>query len=236
MTKTLKHSTLLLTLLLLFCLTPITSFAQQNSLRTALEQIIQPLDANIGVAIMNLENKDTLTINGDGRYPMQSIFKFPLAMAVLHQVDQGNFSMDQQVHLSKGDMMQNTWSPLAKKYPKGNVDLPLSDILKYTVAESDNSGCDILFRLMGGTQAVQKYIHDLDVKDIAIVATEQEMHQSWDVQFTNWTQPIAMVQLLNIAFETDELSEQNKAFLWKTMTGLFRERNVSKGSFPKVQQ
>ena len=35
--------------------------------------------------------------------------------------------------------------------------MPISELIQYTVAQSDNVGCDVLLRLIGGTQVVQKY-------------------------------------------------------------------------------
>ncbi len=219
--------------LLLHCMLPTTLIVQQNSLRTALEHIVQPANATVGVSVMHFGNQDTLTINGGQHYPMQSTFKFPLAMAVLHQVDQGKLSLDQQVHLSKEDMLQNTWSPLTQKYPEGNVDLPLRDILRYTVAESDNSGCDILFKMLGGPQAAQQYMRSIGVKDMAIVATEQQMHQGWEVQFTNRTQPAAMTRLLQIAFRTRTLTKESQTFLWNIMEHSVPGAQRIKGKLPE---
>ncbi len=84
--------------------------------------------------------------------PMLSVFKFHIALAVLNQVDKGNLTLDQKILIKKSDLLENTWSPLREKYPDGNVELPLSEIITYTVAQSDNNGCDILLRLIGGTK------------------------------------------------------------------------------------
>jgi beta-lactamase class A len=35
----------------------------------------------------------------------------------------------------------------------------LSEVIEYTVAKSDNNGCDILLKLLGGTQVVQKFMN-----------------------------------------------------------------------------
>ncbi|MBA4053785.1 MAG: class A beta-lactamase, partial [Marivirga sp.] len=79
---------------------------------------------------MDLESGDTIIINGKKQFPMQSVYKFPVAMAVLHQVDQGKLSLNQKIHVAKNDLLPNTWSPLREKYPSGNVEVPLSEILE----------------------------------------------------------------------------------------------------------
>ena len=143
------------------------SFAQLESARSNIEKIIMQAKCKVGVAVMDLKNKDTLTVNDNYCYPMQSVFKFPLALYVLNQVDKGTLSLNQKIRLTKENLLPKTWSPLREKYPDGNVDVPLDEIIKNTVAWSDNNGCDLLFKLVGGTAKVNAYIHKLGIKDIA---------------------------------------------------------------------
>jgi beta-lactamase class A len=206
--------------------------AQKKSLAKEIDQVVQSIDAHVGVAILHIENRDTVSVHGKAHFPMQSVFKFPLAMAVLHAVEEGKFTLDQKIHIRKEDLLANTWSPMAKKYPEGNVDVPLHELLMYTVSFSDNSTCDILFRLMGGVKNVQRYIHDLGVKSIAIVATEEEMHREWNVQFTNWCEPVAMVQLLDILYKQKALSKDNIELLLKWMTETPTGAHRIKGLLP----
>ena len=126
---------------------------QSSTIRQKLEQLVKPYRATIGVAIVEIEDGDTVMINNAHHYPMQSTYKFPLAMAVLHQVDQGKLSLTQKVHIDKKDL-RPTWSPMRTKYPEGNIDLTVGELLEYTVAQSDNNACDVLFRLVQGTDNV----------------------------------------------------------------------------------
>lgn len=192
--------------------------AQSNAFRQNIAQILATKNADIGVSICGIENNDTLSINGNSRYPMQSVYKFHIALAVLHKVDKGEFALNQMIFIKKIDLLPNTWSPLREKYTDGNVALPLSEILKYTVAQSDNNGCDILLRLIGGAKVVDNFIRSLGIKDVSIVATEEEMHKTWDVQFRNWTTPNAATQLLFKFYNDKILSEGSFRFLWKVMT------------------
>lgn len=208
-------------------------FAQTASWYTKVDSIIRTADGHIGVAISSLEENDTLFVNDNDPFPMQSVFKFPLVLAVLHQVDEGKFQLDQKIHVGKDDLLPNTWSPLREKYPDGNIDLPLRELLKYTITLSDNNICDFLFRLMGGPQNVESYIHSLGIKNIVIRANEEEMHKSWDVQFKNHCTPKAMLGLLELFCKGDILSDSTEVFLWKTMTETTTGKDRIKGLLPK---
>ena len=224
--------TFFLLLTLMLQLLPAYLFAQKDKLRQEINTIIKSVDAEVGVALMDLQDRETLVFNGRGQFPMQSVFKFPLALAVLHQVDEGKLSLDQKILVKKEAYIPKTWSPLAKKYPEGNVELSIRELLAYTVSESDNNGCDILFDLLGGPGQVHAYVRSLGVKGINIVHTEAEMHQGWEPQFKNWSHPKAMLQLLDKAYRQNILSESSYQLFWKMMEDTPTGPNRLKGLLP----
>jgi beta-lactamase class A len=204
----------------------------QTDLRMSIGKLIATVDGEIGVGIRHLERGDTLSVSGDDHFPMQSVFKFHLALAVLHEVDEGRLSLDQEVLVKKQDYISNTWSPIAAKHPEGNIYLTIRDLISYTVASSDNNGCDVLFGLLGGPDKVNAFIVGLGINDIAIKNTEREMHQSWDLQFKNWTTPVAMVNILDMYYKGQVLAPKTTAFLRKTLEETITGNNRIKGLLP----
>jgi beta-lactamase class A len=205
---------------------------QDVAFRKRILQIKDTVNAKVGVAIIDLNSLDTLTLDNTSHFTMQSVFKFPLALTVLHLIDLKKLSLAQKVHITKEDYIPNTWSQIAKEHAEGNVELTLEELLMYTISKGDNNTCDILFRLVGSPLAIQKYVHDIGVKDIAIVANEEEMHKSWDVQYSNWSTPIAMAELLRLAFKTDILSRNSRDFLWNAMVATMTGSKRIKGLLP----
>ena len=72
-------------------------FAQNLVLREKINQIIKSKNATVGVRIMNFEYGNTLIFNGNGHFPMQSVYKFHLGLAVLNQVDKGKLTLNQNI-------------------------------------------------------------------------------------------------------------------------------------------
>lgn len=208
-------------------------FAQNNPLQQKLDSIVSTKKADVGFSVMYLDNQKIVSLNGDKHYPMQSVYKFHLALAVLNQVDQGKLKLDQKIFVKKSDLLQDTWSPLREKYPNGNVALPLSEILKYTVSESDNNGCDILFRLIGGTGKADQFIKKQGIKEISITGTEEEMHKDDQVQFRNWTTPKAANNLLKKFLEGKVLKKTTEDFLMKIMEETVTGPGKIKGLLPQ---
>lgn len=209
-----------------------TVFAQTGALKMKIEQILQTKNATVGLAVYGLEYKDTLSINNTKHFPMQSVFKFHIALAVLNEVDKGRFTLTQNIFIKKSDLLPDTWSPLRDDYPNGNVNVSLDKILGYTVSQSDNNGCDILLRLIGGEKVANRYLHSIGIKDVAIVANEEAMHKDWDVQFLNWTTPQATIALLKKFYERKILSQKSHDFLWKIMVETSTGKNRIKAQLP----
>ena len=216
-----------------FLFLPKSSIAQKDALKVQIDSIAKLAKGTVGIGIMDLQSRETIYLNEDHQFPMQSVFKFPLGMAVLDRVDKGQLSLEQKIHVTKEDLNPNTWSPLQKKFPEGNLDISVKELLVYTVSLSDNNACDILFRLVGGPSTVNKYMQSIGVKGINIVATEAEMAKSWDVQFTNWCRPPAMIQLLDIFHQGKKLSRSSTEFLLKIMTETPTGLNRIKGLLPE---
>ncbi|MEI9920218.1 MAG: class A beta-lactamase [Bacteroidota bacterium] len=208
------------------------SFNTQAQLRKKIKSLAATVDGQVGVAIMDLSTKDTLLYNTNGIFAMQSVYKFPLALAVLTKVDQGKLKLNQKIKLTKANLLPDTWSPLRDKYPNGG-EVTLEEVLMYTVTHSDNNGCDILFNIMKGPKYVHKYVESLGVKEMAIEATEAEMHTAWDIQFSNWCKPRAMLRLLELFYDKKLLSPASQELLWKMMEETSTGPNRIKGLLPE---
>src|SRR5688572_10205813 len=191
--------------------------AQLSSLRTTIKHIAKSLPADVGVSAIDLETNDTLTLNGNQRFPMQSVFKFHIGLAALHHVDNGKLSLDQKYNVTKAQYF-DTWSVLMRSYPQADVEVTLRDLITWTVMNSDNVACDMLFDILGSPKQVEQFINRLGINDIAITANEREMHREWSVQFENWTTPNAMAGLLKLFAEGKILKQESNALLWKLMT------------------
>ena len=212
-----------------------TATDKNAQLRKTIDSIVTQTDGKVGVSILNLDTRDTLTLNDTAHFPMQSAYKFPIAMAVLKQVDEGKLKPDHQVFIDK-KYYYKTHSPLLDSIPNGNVNVPLNRLVSLMVSLSDNVACDVLLDLIGGEAVANDYIHSLGVTDIAIVASEKKMAAAWDVQFTNWARPSAYTQLLDILNKGTALSKTSNDFLWKTMLETSTGPNRIRGLLPKELQ
>ncbi|MHA7610305.1 class A beta-lactamase [Elizabethkingia meningoseptica] len=194
-----------------------------NELKKRIENIITGKKADVGVSLIGGNKNDKVQINGNQLYPMLSTFKFPIALTVLHKVEKGELKMSQKIFIKKGELLDNTWSPFLEKYPQGNISITLEDALMWMMCYSDNNLTDILIRLIGGTDTVQKFI---GTKDFIIKNDEEDMHKDWDSQFINKITPNRATQLLDKFYQGKILNGVNTKWLYEAMlnnkTGLKR--------------
>jgi beta-lactamase class A len=217
---------------LFLCALPALLTGQLEQLRREIPAIARSIDGVVGVAVMDLTTGDTLTVNGDRPFPMQSVFKFPIALAVLDRIQGGGMTLDQAIHVTASDLLPNTWSPLRDAHPAGNVDLTVDSILAATVSLSDNNGCDILLWQLGGPISVDRYLRDLGIAGMAVVATEEEMHRDGSAQYRNFSTPLAMAHLLRMYSEGRILTEDLRSYLWSLMVETPSGAKRLRGSLP----
>ena len=151
-------------LIAVLALTTQVSFAQSSVLRPQIAEIAKSAHGIVGVSVLGLEDRDTVNYNKNARLVMESVLKLPLAMAVLHLVDSGVLKLDETIHIKKKDLPK-TYSPLRDKYPDGDVDVSISDLLSYTVSLSDNDACDILIDKLGGVDQVNYYLRMIKARE-----------------------------------------------------------------------
>lgn len=206
---------------------------QHTELRNQIERIASVAKGRVGVAAEVLETGESVSLNLHEQFPMQSVYKLPIAMAVLAQVDNGKLNLEQQVRVEPADFVRiGQHSPIRDKNPKG-VELSLRELLRFAVSESDGTASDVLLALVG-VEAVSKYLNDLGVNEIVVANSEKEIGRDWETQYRNWASPHGSVQLLRRLHERRGVSEQSQQLLYKFMTETPTGPKRLKGLLPKT--
>jgi beta-lactamase class A len=134
---------------------------------------------------------------------MQSMFKYPLALTVLHLADTGklfadqrpgepvNVTLDRMVRFLPEDRIPNTYSPLQDRYPNANVDVPLRELIQLAAGQSDNGAEETLLRIIGGPAIVQSYIRSLGITAFQLIDSERDLDRDESLQYRDWIEPAA---------------------------------------------
>jgi beta-lactamase class A len=208
------------------------SFATaQTSLHELLADIAYEAHGKIYVSCALPGVKLGCDLDPHGHPPMQSTFKFPLALAVLHQVELGKLQLDRPVRFLKSDRSE-TFSPLQDEFPEADVDVPLRKLIKLTVETSDNTAADILLRLIGGPDVLQQYLDSLGMSAIHQQDSEHTLHSDQRLQYRDYAEPAAMVALLRLFADHSPLNPEHTALLNGWMLEATSGPNRIKGLLP----
>jgi len=187
----------------------------------------------VGVSAIVLETGETIaSLNPRDHFPMQSVYKLPISMAVMKQIDDAKLSLDQRVRIAKEDYVgPAAHSPIRDKNPNG-AELTVNELVRYALVESDGTASDVLMKLAGGNTAVQSYVNGLPVNDLIVMNTEKELGDDQTAQYRNFPSPDSAVALLRALFERRGLSETGQALILKYMTASTPGAKRLKGLLP----
>ena len=157
------------------CLAPLPAFADWD--RAALDRDIAAIEkqsqGRLGVALLDLKDRKTWSHRGAESFPMQSVFKWPLAVAALQLVEAGKLKLDQKITIKRSEFSLYH-SPLAKAFKGDSNAYPLRELIALAAGESDNTAADILMREIGGPKAVTAMLKGGGISGISVDRYERQ--------------------------------------------------------------
>ena len=151
----------------------------------------------------------------DEPFAMHSIMKFPQAIFVAEYLKKNSISLDETIIVKKDELVENTWSPMLKMFDQER-DFSYAELLKLSLAQSDNNACDILFKRFGGPCIVEDYLRQKGFTEIHIKWTEREMGINPSRAADNNCTPRDMARLFEWFYKNKGQNEY-LGFVWETM-------------------
>jgi beta-lactamase class A len=201
--------------LLAFAAQPVAA-ASSPSL-TSLEQQLSSMVANrstdVGIAALDLNTGETVSIKGNTPFPMASTVKVAIAALYLAQVDNGRRSLDDTIN------GQSARSLMARM-----------------LIHSDNRATDILLKDLGGPPAVHDWLRDNGVTGLRVDRTIAELLHSRRDLFDrrDSATPVAMVDLLKRIYKGELIKPDSRNYLLDLMAQCQTGKNRMKALLPGV--
>lgn len=200
-----KRWSLVFHLSLFLTLTFFCSCRANNSytgLQDALDEYVKGKEAEIGVAVI-IDGVDTVAVNGNKDFPMLSVYKFPIALALGEYYRQNNLNIDTPVVILKDDLHVDTYSPMTEKILASSevmtdsLTMPTMELLGYMLQQSDNNASDIALRKVNGAAYVEQYLNIIGAGGVNVRNSEAEMHADNSLCYANSSTPVAMAALID---------------------------------------
>ena len=182
-----------------------------SNLEQQLSSLISNKSADVGIAALDLNTGETVSIKGNTPFPMASTVKVAIAALYLAQVDQGRRSLDDTIN-----------------------GLPVRSLMARMLIHSDNHAADILFKDVGGPSAVRDWLQDNGVTGVHVDRTIAELLHSkrdlWDRRDS--ATPVAMVDLLRRIYKGELIRPQSRNYLLDLMSQCQTGKNRMKAMLP----
>ncbi|MCM1078458.1 MAG: class A beta-lactamase [Bacteroidales bacterium] len=211
-----KHI-ILFSLLTFFC--AMMCHGQRREIQQRLDSLANAANAKVGIAIVTGDSV-IAEVNGDVPFPLSSVFKFPLAMAVLDSLQKACKPASMTTEILRSEILHDTWSPMRNKYPSGDISLPVGELIDFAMTQSDNNAADILLSRFGGCETVNRFLHTAgcDTARLHVHATEAEMHADPKKAYRNLGTPVECARLALHLVDRPLLKGWNRRWLIRLMT------------------
>jgi beta-lactamase class A len=183
------------------------------SLEDQLSSLVSNKSADVGIAALDLNTGETVSIKGNTPFPMASTVKVAIAALYLAQVDNGRRSLDDTINGQ-------------------SVRVLMRRMLVY----SDNRAADILFKDVGGPHALEAWLSDNKVTGIHVDRTIAELLASKRDLFDrrDSSTPVAMVDLLKRIYKAELIKPESRDYLLDVMAQCETGKNRIKALLPGV--
>lgn len=144
-----------------------------RELRVDLDQV----GLRAGICVRDLDSGRQIGLDADRPYPLASVAKLPLVMAVLQHACGGcdaSIALDQRVSVTDDDRAPG---PSGLSRFRHHADIAVEDLLYLTMCLSDNTAADLLFALMP-PQRVTASLRARDHQAITIRHPMRALHDS----------------------------------------------------------
>jgi len=183
------------------------------SLEQQLNTVVAGKSADVGIAALDLNSGETVSIKGNTSFPMASTVKVAVAALYLAQVDNKRRSLD--------DMIDG-------QSARG--------LMRRMLVHSDNHATDLLLADLGGPRAVHDWLQANGVKGLRVDRNINDLLRSkrdlWDHRDSST--PVAMVDLLKRLYKAELISPESRNFLLDLMAQCETGKNRMKALLPGV--
>jgi beta-lactamase class A len=124
---------------------------ETSILQNQISEILGTDIDHYGIYIKNLKTDQIISINADKSLPPASIYKVPLAMLVLKDIDNGKRNLTDTLLLKPSN---KAYATDAMFYFNDNSNYTLKEYLQFMIIQSDNTAMNSLEELLGSAEVV----------------------------------------------------------------------------------
>jgi beta-lactamase class A len=161
-----------------FLLGAATALANEGALERELQRLGALSGGVMGVAAVHLESGRRAFLNADEPFPMASTYKVPIAVELLHRVDEGEVDLSRMIAVERHDYSPGSGF-LTDLLREPGLALSLRNLLEIMLLVSDNTATDLCFRQAGGGEAVTARMRKLGIDGLRVDRPTFQLIADW---------------------------------------------------------
>lgn len=182
-------------------------------LQDSLQTIAGEYPAEIGIAMLT-DCGDTILVNNENKYPLMSVFKLHQAISLCNYLEHKQTSIDSVITINRDELNPDTWSPMLKDYSGSAIAIPISELLRYTLMQSDNNASNYMFHNLQSIADVDSFIVSIIPREsFRLTVTEADMWANHDLCYRNTSSPLGAAILINHLFTDSIISTGHSYFI-----------------------
>ena len=130
-------------------------------LEASIQRTTRSIQASWGIYVKSLESGDEIALDADRQMETMSTIKIPLMVEVLEQVKAGKFKLADKYTFVEADSQPGTGT--IQRLDPGAV-MTIKDLVTLMIVVSDNTATEVLYRMVGGPEAVNARMDALGLK------------------------------------------------------------------------
>ena len=148
--------------------------SQEDPTNKALAQLAEQATPGIlGAAVLDLQTGALSSVNGNTPLPLQSVFKLPLGIYVMHLAETGEISLEENITLSQSEL-SIFYSPITEAFDR-RQSYTIRELVAAVVSDSDNTAADWLLERTGGPKALSKFFQARGLRQFRVDRYEREL-------------------------------------------------------------
>jgi len=130
-------------------------------LQASIERITKSINATWGIYVKSLDTSEEIAIDADRQMETMSTIKIPLMIEAFEQIQAGKFKLTDTYTLVADDIRPGTG--IIQRLDPGAV-LTVKDLITLMIIVSDNTATDVLYRMVGGPEAVTRRMQAMGLR------------------------------------------------------------------------
>lgn len=183
------------------------AIAHTNEIITVAQHLEEKFNAQLGLAVLDLESGQRWEYQADQRFPINSTFKTLACAALLQQVDDGTEKLTRELTFPESELV--TYSPITTEYA-GRRAIALGELCMATMSMSDNTAANLILKVLGGPEGLTAFTRRIGDKMTRIDRWETQLNTAIPGDLRDTTTPNAMVDNLHRLLFSDLLSRSSR--------------------------